>query len=266
MGALSAIGASAATVAESSGATTDLRLRLSFRGLKLVFLGLFQRFSDNGAEAVTRPLGLMTSFPGSLEDLRDMLLGASVEAVRGVRSAAVASAECKCSARNFEDSSTNHAGRSPLWPPSKKRMDRTSPPQASCKALAWSGVTRQSSSAAPKRAGHFALGAHLIGKTPSGSKPARLWTSLRTISKPMSTTNWGSVTTWFTNSVATLLKSLKGESRTQAAKRLSFAALMIAVAAPMDRPHKPMEVTTPVFRRCSKATHRSSSSWWPSET
>eukprot|EP00403_Amphidinium_massartii_P008445 CAMPEP_0178426304 /NCGR_PEP_ID=MMETSP0689_2-20121128/29167_1 /TAXON_ID=160604 /ORGANISM="Amphidinium massartii, Strain CS-259" /LENGTH=120 /DNA_ID=CAMNT_0020047989 /DNA_START=818 /DNA_END=1180 /DNA_ORIENTATION=- len=73
--------------------------------------------------------------------------------------------------------------------------------------------------------------------------------------------------TWveFAISPASSKKSLKGESSTHAASVGSFDALKMAVAAPMERPHKAMAVARPDSRKYSITTLASFCSWYPNE-
>mmetsp|Transcript_33447 Transcript_33447/g.104080 ORF Transcript_33447/g.104080 Transcript_33447/m.104080 type:complete len:273 (+) Transcript_33447:1106-1924(+) len=169
------------------------------------------------------------------------------------------------STRKSAASSRNHVGRTPLWPPSKTRSTR-SPPHASCKSCVWCGSTNVSSDATPKKAGQAALGAHLIGISSSGSKAARDATSVRIMSRAQLTRNCGTGNRpRFTSSSATVRRSRKAESRTQAARPWSSAALRMDVVAPMERPQRPMEETLSRLRRCWRTARRSFSSWCPSE-
>mmetsp|Transcript_92808 Transcript_92808/g.276870 ORF Transcript_92808/g.276870 Transcript_92808/m.276870 type:complete len:424 (+) Transcript_92808:136-1407(+) len=169
------------------------------------------------------------------------------------------------SARKSAASSRNHAGRTPLCPPSKTRSAR-SPAHASCRSWVWCGSTKVSSDATPKKAGHTAFGADLIGVSSSGSKAALAVTSARTISRAQLSRNPGTGNLPRpTNSSATVRRSRKAESRTQAARSWSSAARRMEVVAPMDRPQRPIAVTLSRPRRCCSTTRRSLSSWWPRE-
>ena len=53
----------------------------------------------------------------------------------------------------------------------------------------------------------------------------------------------------FTSSIESLLRLLKGESRTMPAIELSLAACMIEVTAPMDLPQRPIKETLSVDLR-----------------
>mmetsp|Transcript_26240 Transcript_26240/g.74632 ORF Transcript_26240/g.74632 Transcript_26240/m.74632 type:complete len:233 (+) Transcript_26240:599-1297(+) len=153
------------------------------------------------------------------------------------------------SERKSPASSRNHAGRTPLWPPSKTRRT-LSPAQALCKSCVWCGNTKVSSEATPKNAGHTAKGAELIGASSSGSNAAREDTSDLIISSAQLRRNAGTGNLpRLTNSSATVFKSRKAESNTQAARSWSSAARKMDVVAPIDLPHKPMEPTCSWVRK-----------------
>ena len=59
------------------------------------------------------------------------------------------------------------------------------------------------------------------------------------------------------------LRSEKGLSSTRPPMDGSRSAWSSAVAAPIERPQRPMELTRSVARRCSTTTARSSRSWKP---
>mmetsp|Transcript_14660 Transcript_14660/g.28879 ORF Transcript_14660/g.28879 Transcript_14660/m.28879 type:complete len:223 (+) Transcript_14660:657-1325(+) len=169
------------------------------------------------------------------------------------------------STRNSAASSRNHVGRTPLWPPLNTRKVR-SPAQASCRSCVWCGSTKVSSAATPKRAGQTASEAEFIGINFSGSKPARVETSERTISRAQFKRNCGTGNLpRVTSSSATDRKSLKAESKTHAARPWSSAALRIDVVAPMDRPQSPIVETVSRLRKCCRTTLRSLCSWCPRE-
>mmetsp|Transcript_5638 Transcript_5638/g.16625 ORF Transcript_5638/g.16625 Transcript_5638/m.16625 type:complete len:273 (-) Transcript_5638:271-1089(-) len=169
------------------------------------------------------------------------------------------------STRKSAASCRNHVGRTPLCPPSKTRRT-LSPAHALWRSCVWCGSTKVSSEATPKKAGHCALGAQLIGISSSGSKAPRVMTSLRIISNAQLRTKGGTGNLpRFTSSSATVRRSRKAESRMQAASSWSSAARRIEVVAPMDRPQSPTEETLSRLRRCLRTVERSFSSWCPSE-
>mmetsp|Transcript_25433 Transcript_25433/g.72903 ORF Transcript_25433/g.72903 Transcript_25433/m.72903 type:complete len:345 (+) Transcript_25433:195-1229(+) len=164
------------------------------------------------------------------------------------------------STRKSAASSKNHVGRTPLCPPSNTRSTR-SPAHALWRSCVWCGSTKVSSDATPKKAGHTALGAHLIGVNSSGSNAARVVTSVRIISSAQLRRNCGTGNLpRLTNSSATVRRSRNAESRTQAARSWSSAARRMEVVAPMDRPQSPIAVTVSRLRRCWSTTRKSFSS------
>mmetsp|Transcript_148661 Transcript_148661/g.477357 ORF Transcript_148661/g.477357 Transcript_148661/m.477357 type:complete len:335 (+) Transcript_148661:560-1564(+) len=169
------------------------------------------------------------------------------------------------SKRKSAASSRNHVGRTPLCPPSKTRRT-LSPAQALCKSCVWCGSTNVSSEATPNSAGQRASGAQLMGMSSRGSNAALVRTSVRIMSRAQTSKKAGTGNLpRFTSSSATVRRSRKAESRTQAARSASSAARSMEVVAPMDLPHNPIDDTFSWLRRCCSTTLKSFSSWCPSE-
>mmetsp|Transcript_6259 Transcript_6259/g.26271 ORF Transcript_6259/g.26271 Transcript_6259/m.26271 type:complete len:210 (-) Transcript_6259:304-933(-) len=160
-------------------------------------------------------------------------------------------------------------GRGELWSPST--MTRfLSPAYLAWIAREWCAATKSSCSPATKSAGTKDDATCLTGATSSSLNLAVLRTELRIMRSASDATKPGTASppsrALSTSSSASCGRSAKAPSQIIAATDGSRAPCINAQTAPIDRPHRAIDETEPVARRCAMTVARSSRSQYPSET